>query len=113
MIKCQNLTEIETAQKLQTAPVRVNPGARSFARQRYAWCALPYGRWITASGRTIIFNRRYQPIWELAKPADPAEFIEDIVNTKHFYNDGNSPTHDSATYKRLVEMLRGLRHLPQ
>jgi hypothetical protein len=25
---------------------------------------LPYGRWIARDGRTIIFNRRYSPIWE-------------------------------------------------
>ena len=36
---------------------------------------LPYGQWVTADGREVLFNRRYVPIWQ-RHPGQAAEAIE-------------------------------------
>jgi hypothetical protein len=41
-----------------------------------SYARLPYGIWICADGREVLFNRAYSPIWQrspgqLAEPADP------------------------------------------
>jgi hypothetical protein len=61
----------------------------------FRWDHLPYGRWPTESGREILFNRHYQPIWERHAdghpvPANRREWVSDIIKEKtvYFYNDG-------------------------
>jgi hypothetical protein len=48
-----------------------------------AW--LPYGRWDCAVGRSVLFNRRYEPIHQCrpvapAEHAGPTEWIERAVS---------------------------------
>jgi len=56
---------------------------------------LPYGIWVTRSGREVLFNRCYQPIWQrvgrVVSPADPKEWVEDIVSRKWFWQDPSFP----------------------
>jgi hypothetical protein len=42
--------------------------------------SLPYGQWVCADGRVVIFNRRYSPLWErlpdgTVQRADPGEWV--------------------------------------
>jgi hypothetical protein len=73
---------------------------------------LPYGVWICADGREVMFNRSYAPMWERAsagaetKPADPNEWVKDIIQQKFFYTDWTSPKRKPATAKRLRAVLR-------
>jgi hypothetical protein len=65
----------------------------AFERWRF-WC--PYGVWTCADGRQVLFNRDYLPIFErqpgeLGRVADHAEWVAEIVATKHFFDGGNSP----------------------
>lgn len=59
-------------------------------RLRLRWEELPYGCWQTESGREIVFNRRYQPLW-VRNPdghiiaGDRTEWIYDITAKHYFY----------------------------
>ena len=54
---------------------------RLFRSRNIRWQLLPYGMLTCADGRTVLFNRRYKPIWqrtglgEAAVPADPEEWV--------------------------------------
>lgn len=54
--------------------------------------AWPYGVFICASGREVMFNRRYKPMWQRdsaeapARPADPAEWVAGIVEQHWYYS---------------------------
>ena len=57
---------------------------------------VPYGRWTTADGREVLFNRTYWPILErtpdgFAKPARPSEWVEGIVQSEYFFDDWSAP----------------------
>jgi hypothetical protein len=57
---------------------------------------VPYGCWITADGREVLFNRAYWPILERrsgepAEPARPSEWVEDIVRSDYFFDDWTAP----------------------
>src|SRR5262249_34390848 len=57
------------------------------------WRAIcPYGRWVCANGREVLFNRKYQPILErrpgeAPKPADPTEWVHWVLQ-EYFFHDG-------------------------
>jgi len=56
---------------------------------------IPYGRWICADGREVLFDRRYLPIWQrgpgaLASLADPKERVA-FEHQEWFFNDDNPP----------------------
>jgi hypothetical protein len=58
------------------------------------WNDLPYGVWTTRTGRQVLFNRFYEPIWQREpdkppEPADAAEWVKEIVNQQWFYGDEN------------------------
>lgn len=59
--------------------------------------AVPYGCWTTASGREILFNREYKPLFErmtgaaFVKPANYDERVPDISSETHFFKDGSLP----------------------
>jgi hypothetical protein len=70
---------------------RPDPRKMSVFRGRY----LPYGMWTTESGREILFNRDYVPIWERRDggppiPAEKREWVAGIIKDKtiFFYKDG-------------------------
>jgi hypothetical protein len=55
----------------------------------------PYGIWRCADGREVLFNRKYQPIWErlpdgTVRAADPGEWVP-FVDQRWFFKDDTSP----------------------
>ncbi len=54
--------------------------------------SFPYGVWTTATGRQVIYDRRYRPVWQRdsatgpARPADPGEWVAGIVERRWFYD---------------------------
>jgi hypothetical protein len=58
--------------------------------------ALPYGVWVCADGRQVLFNRDYLPIWQrrgighYGTEADPFEWVH-WVRQGWFFDDGTSP----------------------
>lgn len=73
--------------------------------------ALPYGEWTTEDGRTILFNRDYHPIWQrhgdsLPVPADRAEWVPGIIETRHFYDDADA---EVAMRRKALAVLRSWR----
>jgi hypothetical protein len=68
----------------------------------------PYGAWRCADGREVLYNRNYQPIWErlpdgTVRPADPSEWVRDIVEHRWFWDDG---TMHKDVMKRADAVLR-------
>lgn len=70
---------------------------------------LPYGKWTCADGREVLFNRRYQPMWERYDSV-PVRLNGDehIPFTKQewFYTDKNIPRVDRETRRRVEEILK-------
>jgi hypothetical protein len=70
---------------------------------------LAYGKWTTASGREVVYNRRYRPIWHRSSigdpwlPADFAEFVRDIIDHEWFYNDGHA---ERQKVRRATDAMR-------
>jgi hypothetical protein len=69
---------------------------------------LPYGQWVCADGRVVIFNRRYSPIWErlpdgVVQRADPGEWVK-WVNQSWF--DLRSARYEKGARERLRKVLR-------
>ena len=60
---------------------------------KMAWSTVqpfPYGMWTTGSGRQLIFDRSYTPLWErlpdgTCRAADPYEWVENIVRDEFFF----------------------------
>ncbi len=50
----------------------------------YRWTVLPYGCWVCEDGRQVLFNRRYQPLWQRqgAGPPEPADCHERIGHAR-------------------------------
>jgi hypothetical protein len=64
-------------------------------RERYLRCSLPYGKYTCRSGRELLFNRGYRPIWERVEGvttlANYDEWVSGIERRDYFFNDGNPP----------------------
>jgi hypothetical protein len=60
------------------------------------WAELPYGLWVCASGREVIFNRYYEPLWQRVDdcvlPADSDEWVQ-WKTQGWFYNDADTRNH--------------------
>lgn len=83
-------------------PKTVSPDptpARKTWAVSYRWHLLPYGLWRTSTGREVLFNRHYDPLWSKQpngewEKADPSEWVEGVGrcnslgHTSHFYKDG-------------------------
>jgi hypothetical protein len=59
--------------------------------QDYRMTMLPYGEWVTADGRAVLFNRRYLPLWQkrpggAVERADPSEWVT-FKGERWFYRD--------------------------
>lgn len=72
---------------------------------------LPYVFWICANKREVIANRNYRPIWsrirsQMATPANPDEWINDIKQEIFLFDDQIDPWESSAERDRL-EMVLG------
>lgn len=94
-----------------------NPECENFVRggyfskkHRFARENLPYGKWICQSGREVLFNRRYKPIWQrvdgITSPADQDERVEDIAEENWLYDDGNPPWRQVATLRSCLDTLK-------
>jgi hypothetical protein len=83
--------------------------AESIRARHERWYTLPYGLWTCADGSEVLFNRRYQPIWQRAQGHQPAVPVEPSWITFQqqawFYNDGDV-FHDRAG--RLRTRLRAI-----
>jgi hypothetical protein len=55
---------------------------------------LPYGKWICADEREVLFNRFYEPIYQRLpeRPAEPADAKEQVPwkSQEWFYDDADS-----------------------
>lgn len=73
------------------------------------WALLPYGQWVVAeTGRTVLFNRDYCPIWQRLmgqepEPADPGEWIKGPATQIWFYRDKHP---EKVKRARAIEVLR-------
>lgn len=77
---------------------------------RFTCLALPYGRWTTADGREVLFNRGYEPLWERspnfsARAANPQEWVEPIKKQEFFYNDGSHPMYRHRVFVTCLRVL--------
>lgn len=87
--------------------------AESVVRRILFQMWLPYGKWTCHNGREILFNRHYEPVWErkiidkdyIALRANPHEWVEDIAETVHYYNDGNPPHKDKQSLQTCLNVL--------
>jgi hypothetical protein len=93
-------TEMPAANPYRTSSVR-------------AWMLLlPYGKWTCITGREVLFNRSYWPIWERAgpdapvSPACPGKWVEGIVKSEHYYDDYTSPRRNAETRRLCRRVLK-------
>lgn len=68
---------------------------------------LPYGMWVCADGRVVIFNRNYSPIWErlpdgTVQRANPHEWIK---WTRQSWFDLGSARYERDARERLRKVL--------
>ena len=75
--------------------IRAEQGLWASTRTDRFRCWLPYGKWICADGREVLFNRFYEPIWERppggsARRADPEEWVP-YQHQEWFFKDRSSP----------------------
>jgi hypothetical protein len=77
-------------------------------RELYARWSVPYGVWVIADGREVLFNRLYQPIWQ-RRPGRVVEPIEpqwiDWVSERWFYGDGNAPRVNPSMRRTMDNVL--------
>jgi hypothetical protein len=72
---------------------------------------LPYGKWICADGREVLFNREYRAIWQrypgdaIARRADIEEWVK-YREQQWFFGDHNPPWRNRETERRCEEILR-------
>jgi hypothetical protein len=76
------------------------------SRKVFIRYALPYGQWLCADGREVLFDRKYVPIYQrypgqLPTPADPKEWVQ-YQHQEWFYNDG---TPEAAKRKASLKVL--------
>lgn len=69
---------------------------------------LPYGYWCDATGRLVVFNRRYRPLWQrlpngTIERANPYEWIKFVE--QRWFNWGDARYEKSAR-ERLRQILR-------
>jgi hypothetical protein len=73
---------------------------------------MPYGWWLCADGRQVLYNRQYIPLLErrgtLVEPANPREWVHH-VRTGFFYHDSNAPYRCAATRRLLTKVLSAFR----
>jgi hypothetical protein len=79
------------------------------AAELVIWRDLPYGLWTCASGREVLFNRGYNPMWhrEPGQPAEPVHWDTwvDFVRSGWFYVDRSPPRQTSPDRRRFTAGL--------
>jgi hypothetical protein len=72
---------------------------------------LAYGKWTITTGREVIYNRRYRPIWERTSanepwnPANIAEWVHDIEKQEWFYHDGHRESQKTRLASKAMQEL--------
>jgi hypothetical protein len=72
---------------------------------------MAYGKWTCEDGRQVLYNRRYQPIWqrypgdEVATRADPAEVVAYTKDTFTWWTDFRHPKRHLGTVDRCLDVL--------
>jgi len=71
---------------------------------------LPYGKWVCDGGREVLFNRDYSPIWQKTNGGNPSladmgEWVENIIETIHYYGDSTAPWLNDQTLKNCLDKL--------
>ncbi len=72
-------------------------GRPETAQEReWRWRRLPYGFWTVGDTRTVFFDRRYRPLWQVgangrSEPADPTERVP-WTRQCWLYDDGTDKT---------------------
>lgn len=73
----------------------------------YRRTTLPYGLWVCADGREVLFNRDYAPLWQrvggVVLVADPEEWVS-WRSQVWFYDDGQTEKH-AALCRRLEKIF--------
>jgi hypothetical protein len=80
----------------------------------------PYGVWYCKGGRTVLFNRFYDPIFQKVgdgpvEPADGREWVEGIEKQYWFYDDGFSESRRGRVARQALGAFQSgqpLRTLP-
>ena len=70
--------------------------------------SLPYGQWVCADGRVVIFNRRYSPLWErlsngVVQRANAGEWVKWVSQS---WFDLGSARYERDARERLRKVLR-------
>lgn len=69
---------------------------------------IPYVFMYTTSGRTVLLNRKYQPLVETMDGAwinTPPEWVHDVFMSEYVYNDGCVPCQNRDTFDRIKAIL--------
>jgi succinate dehydrogenase/fumarate reductase flavoprotein subunit len=69
---------------------------------------LPYGAWLDAAGRTVLFNRHYTPIWQRfadgeIRRANAGEWVKWV---RQSWFDADRIRYEKSTREALREILR-------
>lgn len=68
---------------------------------------MPYGEWTCSSGRLVLFNRFYEPIWSrwngLTTPADPREWVKGLAVQRWFYSEQDSERQKTEKAKAALQ----------
>jgi hypothetical protein len=94
----------------RTIPPRAFKTGRARTRKVIMHDEWPYGLWTCASGREIIFNRSYWPIWQridgvVTRNANLCEWVDGIVEQKFFYDDASSPWRTRRTWPAIKAVM--------
>lgn len=96
------------------SPTQCDPRVSGSPRTLYRNLELPYGIWICADGREVLFNRYYQPIWQrrglIASPIDRHEYIA-FDSQQWFYTDRDRRC--IGDLQSILAAFRGGRDLRQ
>jgi hypothetical protein len=99
-------------------PPRIFPQVARLAKQLgwYDWSdaieeVLPYGQWLCADGRAVLFNRAYQPIWEkyggeVFRCESSSEHVLNIVGEHWFWSGRVAPWNDQSALDLSLAILR-------
>lgn len=99
-----------------TTYVDMSTGHQVIARPRVAlrWFELPYGIWTCTSGREVLFNRDYSPIWSQEAPVGRewvrAKRTEKVAFATELFFYGDADKGDAAKEAKAISALleRGL-----
>lgn len=90
----------ESRERAEVAAGKVDRARRHF---------MPYGLWVCANGREVLFDRQYRPLFERPAAGEPAvvadvcEWVMEIKGTERFYSDG---TPEPEKRKRAIAALQ-------